>query len=44
MSGLFDFVKDIGHKIFGHGDDPATKIKDMIEKDNPGLKDLAVAF
>jgi nucleoid-associated protein YgaU len=44
MSGLFDFVKTIGKKIFGASDDPATKIKDMIEKDNPGLKDVAVAF
>ena len=44
MSGLFDFVKTVGKKIFGGSDDPAAKIKDMIEKDNPGLKDLAVAF
>lgn len=44
MSGLFDFVKTIGQKIFGAGDDPAAKIKAMIEKDNPGLKDVAVAF
>ncbi len=44
MSGLFDFVKTIGKKVFGADDDPAAKIKDMIEKDNPGLKDLAVAF
>lgn len=44
MSGLFDFVKDIGHKLFGTGDDPATKIKEMIEKNNPGVKDLAVTF
>lgn len=44
MSGLFDFVKTIGQKIFGAGEDPAAKIKAMIEKDNPGLKDVAVAF
>jgi nucleoid-associated protein YgaU len=44
MSGLFDFVKTIGKKIFGAGDDPAAKIKDMIEKDNPGLKDVGIAF
>jgi nucleoid-associated protein YgaU len=44
MSGLFDFVKTIGKKIFGDADDPAAKIKAMIEKDNPGLKDLAVTF
>jgi nucleoid-associated protein YgaU len=44
MSGLFDFVKTIGKNLFGHSDDPAAKIKEMIEKDNPGLKDVAVAF
>jgi len=41
MAGLFDFVKTIGKKIFGEGDpDPAAKI----ERDNPGVKDLAVKF
>jgi hypothetical protein len=45
MSGLFDFVKTIGKKIFGEGDpDPAAKIKAEIEKDNPGVKDLGVTF
>lgn len=44
MSGLFDFVKTIGRKVFGVGDDPAAKIKDLIEKDNPGLADVGVAF
>ena len=45
MAGLFDFVKNIGKKIFGEGDpDPAAKIKEMIEKDNPGIKDLGVKF
>lgn len=44
MSGLFDFVKTVGKKLFGEGDDPAAKIKTMIEKDNPGLKDLGVSF
>ncbi|MCW5734899.1 MAG: peptidoglycan-binding protein LysM [Enhydrobacter sp.] len=44
MSGLFDFVKSIGKKIFGAGEDPAAKIKAMIEKDNPGLKDVGVTF
>ena len=45
MAGLFDFVKTIGKKIFGEGDpDPAAKIKAEIEKDNPGVKDLAVKF
>jgi len=44
MSGLFDFVKSVGRKLFGTADDPATKIKEMIEKDNPGIKDLGVTF
>ncbi len=44
MSGLFDFVKTVGKKLFGAGDDPAAKIKAMIEGDNPGIKDLGVTF
>ncbi|CAN5918684.1 peptidoglycan-binding protein LysM [soil metagenome] len=45
MSGLFDFVKTIGHKIFGESDaDPAAKIKAEIEKNNPGVKDLGVTY
>jgi nucleoid-associated protein YgaU len=44
MGGLFDFVKSVGKKLFGQGEDPAAKIKDMIEKDNPGVKDLGVTF
>jgi nucleoid-associated protein YgaU len=45
MSGLFDFVKTIGRKIFADDDpDPAAKIKAEIEKDNPGVKDLDVKF
>ena len=42
--GLFDFVKDIGEKIFGGEDDPAQKIKEHIESRNPGIKDLHVDF
>ena len=45
MSGLFDFVKTIGRKIFGDGEaDPSAKIKAEIEKANPGIKDLGVSF
>lgn len=45
MSGLFDFVKTIGKKIFGESDsDAGAKIKAEIEKDNPGVKDLGVKF
>ncbi len=42
--GLFDFVSDIGEKIFGSDDDPAEKIKEHIESRNPGIKDLNVEF
>lgn len=42
--GLFDFVKTIGKKIFGPGDDPAEKIKAMIAADNPGVENLEVTF
>jgi len=42
--GLFDFVVDQGKKLFGMGDDPATKVKEEIEAANPGLKDLNVEF
>ena len=42
--GLFDFVKSIGEKVFGGGDDPAKKIKEHIESRNPGIKDLNVDF
>lgn len=42
--GLFDFAKDFGKKIFGSGDDPADKIKAHIEKDNPGINELVVAY
>ena len=42
--GLFDFAKDMGKKIFGKDDDPAEKIKQSIEADNPGITDLGVAY
>ena len=41
---LFDLAKDMGKKIFGKDDDPAEKIKESIEADNPGITDLGVAF
>lgn len=43
--GLFDFVKTIGDKVFGDDDDPASqseKIRNHIDKDNPGVSDLEV--
>jgi nucleoid-associated protein YgaU len=42
--GLFDFAADLGKKLFGKDDDPAEKIKQQIEADNPGIKDLSVNF
>lgn len=42
--GLFDFAADLGRKLFGKDDDPAQKIQQHIEEDNPGISDLKVAF
>ncbi len=42
--GLFDFVRDIGDKIFGSGEDPATKIKEHIESRGLSISNLAVEF
>lgn len=42
--GLFDFAANLGKKIFGDDDDPAEKIKQQIEEDNPGVSDLDVSF
>lgn len=42
--GLFDFVADLGKKIFGGDDDPAEKIQESVEEDNPGVTDLKVTF
>jgi nucleoid-associated protein YgaU len=42
--GLFDFVKDVGQKLFDKDSDAEDKIREHIESDNPGVKDLSVAF
>jgi len=42
--GLFDFAKDMGKKLFGSDDDPAEKIKESIEANNPGIANLGVAY
>ncbi len=42
--GLFDFVKDIGNKIFSQEDEAPEKIKKHIEESNPGIKDLDIQF
>jgi nucleoid-associated protein YgaU len=42
--GLFDFAKDIGKKLFGHEAEASDKIKEEIERDNPGISDLTVDY
>lgn len=42
--GLFDFVTDIGKKLFNGDAEAAEKIKAYIEEDNPGIEDLEVVF
>lgn len=42
--GLFDFVKDIGEKLFDRDDKAAEKIKDRIETNNPGLSKVDVEY
>ncbi len=42
--GLFDFVRNIGHKVFNKEDEAAPKIQEHINKDNPGVKDLKVDY
>jgi len=42
--GLFDFVKDIGQKLFGSEDEAAVKIRESIEASNPGIADLGVSY
>jgi nucleoid-associated protein YgaU len=43
---LFDFAANIGKNVFRRGEDPAKaseKLKQHIEKNNPGLSDLNVS-
>ncbi|MGE5257936.1 MAG: peptidoglycan-binding protein LysM [Hyphomicrobiales bacterium] len=42
--GLFDFVKEIGHKLFSRDEDAPEKIKKHIEEANPGISGLGVEF
>jgi len=41
--GLFDFASNLGKKLFGSDDDPAEKIQEHIESDNPGIEGLTVS-
>lgn len=42
--GLFDFVKEIGNKLFNRDEEAAEKIKKHIESNNPGITGLEVNF
>ncbi len=42
--GLFDFVRNIGKKIFNRDDEAEAKIKAEIESSNPGLSGLNVNY
>ena len=42
--GLFDFVKEIGAKLFNRDEDAAEKIQKHIEANNPGITGLGVSF
>lgn len=41
---LFGFVKDVGRRVFNRDEDAAEKIQELIEANNPGVKNLAVEF
>ncbi|WP_424411459.1 peptidoglycan-binding protein LysM [Pasteurella sp. PK-2025] len=40
--GLFDFVSDIGRKLFSKQEDAADAVANHIKEDNPGIDDLSV--
>jgi nucleoid-associated protein YgaU len=42
--GLFDFVRNIGKKIFGSDEEAGEKIKTEIESANPGVNNLGVQY
>jgi len=42
--GWMDFASDMGRKLFGDDDDPAAKIQEHLEEDNPGVSDLKVEY
>lgn len=42
--GLFDFVKEIGSKLFNRETEAAEKIKQHIEATNPGISGMDVQF
>jgi len=42
--GLFDFVKEIGHKLFNREEEAAERIRKHIEEMNPGISGLGVEY
>jgi len=42
--GLFNFVKDLGKKLFTSEAEAAEKIEESIKAENPGIQDLNVSF
>ncbi len=41
---LMGFARDIGRRLFDKDDDAAEEIKNLIEANNPGVKDLSVTY
>lgn len=41
--GLFDFVGDIGRKLFGKEEDASQAVTDHIAENNPGIEGLTVS-
>lgn len=41
---LFGFAKDIGRKIIGKESEADQKVREFLESDNPGIKDLGVQY
>jgi len=44
FDSLFDFAKDIGNKLFTSDAEAAANILEHINKDNPGVDPLEIAF
>jgi nucleoid-associated protein YgaU len=42
--GLFDFVKNVGHKVFNKDEEAGDKIRAHIEQSNPGVQGLQVTY
>jgi nucleoid-associated protein YgaU len=42
--GLFDFAKEIGKKLFADEAEASDRIKEEIERDNPGISGLNVDY